>query len=147
MKNKIRKAVFIVVYFEEKGKRKYLILKRKLHWKGWEFPKGGVKKFETKRFAVKREVKEETGLKPLKIIKFDVFGKYSYSREYSDRKGYGGQSFSLYSARVRKGEVKLDTREHSDYEWVSFKEARRRLKWENQKKCLEFVNKNLREKK
>jgi len=47
-KETYRKAVFVVVYRETKtGKdRKYLILKRKLHWKGWEFPKGGLEKGE-----------------------------------------------------------------------------------------------------
>jgi hypothetical protein len=34
---KYRKAIFIVVYAREKNKRYYLILKRKLHWKVWEF--------------------------------------------------------------------------------------------------------------
>src|SRR3989344_1192122 len=44
---KLRKGVFIIVYRKEKDKLSYLILKRKLHWKGWEFPKGGIEKGET----------------------------------------------------------------------------------------------------
>jgi len=67
---KIRRAIFIVVYTQTKQGIKYLILKRKLHWKGWEFPKGGIKKYELRRFAIRRELKEETGLKPLKIKSF-----------------------------------------------------------------------------
>jgi hypothetical protein len=43
VKEKYRKAVFIVVYRRTKNifnkQNKLLILKRKLHWAGWEFPK------------------------------------------------------------------------------------------------------------
>ena len=67
---KYRKGIFVVVYSKTKNKIEYLILKRKLHWKGWEFPKGGKRIYETLQMAVKREVKEETGLKPLKIKSF-----------------------------------------------------------------------------
>lgn len=98
---KIRRAVFIVTYARVDGKVKYLVLKRKLHWTGWEFPKGGVKWFEIKRFAARRELKEETGLSPLKINSFKEKGVYKYEREYPDRKGFDGQSYKLYSAEVK----------------------------------------------
>ena len=42
MNSKYRKIVFIVTYAKLKDKIYYLILKRKLHWKGWEFVKGGI---------------------------------------------------------------------------------------------------------
>ena len=42
-----------------------------MHWTGWEFPKGGVELFETKKMTVKREIKEETGLNTIKIITFN----------------------------------------------------------------------------
>ena len=53
-KTPYRKALFIVAYRMINNNIKYLILKRKLHWKGWEFPKGGVELFETKKMGVKR---------------------------------------------------------------------------------------------
>lgn len=146
MKKRYRKAVFVVVYSIIDEKVFYLILKRKLHWKGWEFPKGGIKRFETKKQAVKREVFEETGLKPLSIKKFKVEGKYNYDKEYPDRKGFKGQTYSLYSAEVEKPKkrgVKLDKKEHSGYKWLSYKEAMKKLSWENQRKCLRVVDKNL----
>ena len=49
-----RKGFFIVTYSRTKEGIKYLILKRKLHWKGWEFPKGGLEKGESFEKAVKR---------------------------------------------------------------------------------------------
>ena len=36
---KYRKGIFFVVYAKTKKGIKYLVLKRKLHWSGWEFPK------------------------------------------------------------------------------------------------------------
>lgn len=135
-----RNAVFIVTYAKQENKIHYLILKRKLHWKGWEFPKGGIDS-ETKQHAVKREIKEETGLKISEIKKFNVSGKYRYDRIYPDRKGIAGQKFSLYAVRVRKEKIKIDRIEHSGFSWMSFEQAMKKLKWDNQKKCLKIVNK------
>jgi 8-oxo-dGTP pyrophosphatase MutT (NUDIX family) len=140
MKRKYRKAVFIVVWTKENNKIKYLILKRKLHWEGWEFPKGGVNFFETRNQAVKREIHEETGLKILNIKKFNVYGKYDYDKEYPDRKGIVGQDFLLYSAEVEFGKVVISKKEHSDFKWGNFKEAIKKLTWANQKVCLRIVN-------
>lgn len=137
---KYRRAVFIVTYARTKKGIEYLILKRKLHWKGWEFPKGAVNFLEKKKSAVKREIKEETGLTPLKIKKRNFSGKYKYDKIYSDRPKFQGQSFQLYSAEVKKEKIKLDNLEHSDYKWVSFEEALKKLTWPNQKKSLRIVN-------
>ncbi len=144
---KIRRAVFLVVYSRTEKGIKYLILKRKLHWKGWEFPKGGIEKFEIRRFVVKRELREETGLSPMKIKSFSEKGTYKYDKEYSDRKGFTGQSYKLYSVEVKFSKrIKLDKLEHSGYKWVSFNEAIKRLTWPNQRKCLKIVNKFLKDK-
>lgn len=143
MKEKYRKAVFVVVYSGEE----YLLLKRKLHWKGWEFPKGGVDSGERLLETAKREVKEESGLKSIKIKRHNVSGKYKYGKELKDRPGFIGQTYSLYSAEVKKDKVKLDKehKEHSDYAWVNFEEAIKMLKWPNQRRCLRLVHKSLKE--
>lgn len=141
---KYRKAVFIVTYLKSKNKILYLILKRKLHWKGWEFPKGGIKSFETKKRAIKREIKEETGSNALKIKKFNISGKFKYHKKFKDRPGFIGQSFSLYACKIPKNKIKFDKREHSNYKWVNFKDAIKKLKWANQRKSLKVVNDLLR---
>ena len=141
-----RKAVFIVTYARTKKGFDYLVLKRKLHWKGWEFPKGAINFLETKKKAVKRELKDETGLLPLRIKKFNFSGKYNYPKILPDRPGFRGQSFSLYATEVKKLKVKPDNYEHDNYKWVNYQKALQMLKWPNQRKSLKIVNKWLKEK-
>lgn len=139
-----RKAVFIVTYKKEKNKILYFLLKRKLHWTGWEFPKGGIERKEDTKNAVARELKEETGQSPFKIKSYNVSGKYKYNKIYADRKGFFGQSFKLFSAEVKpKQKIILDKKEHSDYQWLDYDKAWSKLKWPNQRKSLMIVNKDL----
>ncbi len=133
---KYRKGLFIILY----SGKEYLILKRKLHWKGWEFAKGGVEKEEKIKDALIREIKEETGQKPLNIKKFDISGKYKYKKELSDREGVIGQTYTLYAAEIKKSRIKIDKKEHSIYKWVEYKTALKKLTWSNQRKCLRIVN-------
>ena len=136
-----RPAVFIVAYAREKktGKILYVILKRKKHWKGWEFPKGGVEKGESLLKTARRETFEEIGLKAKKIKAWRVSGRYKYARIYSDRPGFIGQTYKLLSAEVKKGRIKVDKREHYFGRWMEFKEAMKKLTWRDQKKCLRIV--------
>jgi len=139
---KYRQGVFIVVYRNEKGKRKYLVLHRKLHWIGWEFPKGGLK-HESILHAVKRELKEETGCEPARIIRYRVRGRYEYDKKLADRRGILGQTYDLFSAEVSCERIRIDKKEHSGYKWLSFKQALKLLTWPNQKKCLRIVERGL----
>jgi len=139
---KYRPGIFAVVFKRVNGKIKYLVLRRVLHWEGWEFPKGGIEK-ENGGKAVRREVKEETGLKPKKIIKFNKKGKFRYDRELNERPGIIGQKWELFCVEVGKGKVSLNKnkdKEHDKYEWLDFEEAYEKLTWKNQKKCLKIVD-------
>jgi len=139
---KYRKGVFFVVYLKnKKGNIEYLLLKRKLHWNGWEFPKGGIEKKETPLKTVMREIEEETKLAPIKIKQFDIKGKYGYDRYLEDRPEVHGQTFEfLYAVEVGKKAVKVDGIEHEDYKWVNYETALKFLTWDNQKECLKIVN-------
>ena len=140
---KFRKGVFIVTYTREKNKIYYLILKRKLHWKGWEFPKGGIDGKENLLTAIKRELKEETGHYPKKIKKYSLKGRYFYRKNISDRPNIIGQTYSLYTAEITQRKISIDKKEHTTYRWAEYKKALQLLTNANQKKCLKIVNKEL----
>lgn len=132
-----RRAVFIITY---KKPGKYLLLRRKLHWRGWEFPKGGIEHGEPQMLAAVRELKEETGNDSLALKKFNVFGRYVYDKKTARERGHAGQDYVLFAAEIKGKTIKLDKKEHSAYKWVSYKEALKTLTWPNQKKCLKVVN-------
>lgn len=144
-KSKYRAGVFVVTYKIEDKKIKYLILKRKLHWNGWEFPKGGMEKGETIYQAVKREIKEESGLEIIKIKKYNFKGRYNYDKKTRLDREFKGQSFKLFSAEVKLGKIKIDKIEHSGFKWCTFLQAIRLLTWYNQKKAIKIVDKELKE--
>ncbi|MFA5856001.1 MAG: NUDIX domain-containing protein [Candidatus Pacearchaeota archaeon] len=144
MKKKFRRAVFIVAYYKKDDKINYLLLHRKLHWKGWEFPKGGIEPYEDKLKAAKRELTEETGLKIISIKRYPVSGKYLYSSLIPDRPGVIGQTYTLFSAEVKPGKISMDKKEHSGYKWVSYKKALELLSFPNKRKCIRIVDKDLR---
>jgi dATP pyrophosphohydrolase len=143
-----RKAVFIVIYRKSKTifnktKIKFLILKRKLHWVGWEFPKGGIEPQESLLKTVERETFEETGQYPKNIKSYKLSGKYNYLKELPDRNGFVGQTYKLFSAELSKKNIIFDKLEHSNYKWVSYEKAMKLLTYPNQKKCLKEVNKGI----
>lgn len=144
---KYRQGVFIVVFRKNKEENKieYALLKRKLHWKGWEFPKGGIEKNESLLKTITRECFEETGLKPKKIINLKFSGKYNYPHLLKDRPGFIGQTYNLFAAEIdfnksKKAGIKVDKREHYFGKWVSFDKAIKLIHWGDQKKCLRIVN-------
>ncbi len=146
---KYRKAVFMVAYADTSEGIKYLILERKKHWKGWEFPKGGIEEGEKEKQTVQREIKEETGLDYKKIKKFDYEGKYDYPKEFKDRPGVIGQTFKLFAVELKKHcdkKIEIDKKEHFSYKWLKFKEAFKKLTWNNQKKALVIVDRWLNKK-
>jgi len=143
---KYRKGVFIVIYRREDNEIKYLVLRRILHWKGWEFPKGGLEGSRDYIKNIKREIKEETGKLPFNTKNLHVSGKYKYKKELKDRKDIEGQTYVLYSVEIKPGLIKIDKKEHSSYQWLNFEKALKKLTWPNQRKCLRitntFLNKN-----
>lgn len=144
---KYRPAVFVLAYTLENTKPEYILLKRKLHWKGWEFAKGKIELGETKVQTAKRELLEETGLRAIKIRKFPYNGKYNYRKILPDRPKYKGQTFSLFGAEVKKDRVSLDPKEHNGHKWVNFTNAHKMLTWGDQKKSLRIVNSWLKKRK
>jgi 8-oxo-dGTP pyrophosphatase MutT (NUDIX family) len=142
-KGKYRKAIFCVIYQKQDNQVLYLLLKRKLHWKGWEFPKGGVENYENLTKALKREIKEETGQNCFNIKKYNFSGKFKYKKIYADRPGLIGQTYKLFSAEIKNKKIKIDKNEHIGYKWFDFEKSIKLLTFNNQKQCLKIVNKEI----
>ena len=132
-----------VVFFEEDGKREYLLLFRKGHdgFKDYYgFVQGNIEKGEDPKTAVYREAKEETGLDISIIPGFKHEIKYFYKRENTLVK----KKVIFFVAKARSKEVKL-SEEHDAYFWLELNDAIKRLKFKNQKELIqkadEFLNK------
>ncbi len=136
-----RRGVFCVVY--RLKPLRYLILHRKFHWKGWEFTKGGKKPGEILKQTCRREVKEETGLRIIKINKFSIKGKFLYGKSAQEERKAQGFIYTLFACEVKKTKVRISKKEHDKYKWHSYSEAMKLLKWPNQRKGLRTVNQKL----
>lgn len=145
MKKTWRKAVFVVPYsIDKKGKKEFLILKRKLHWTGWEFCKGKIEPREKKIETAVRELKEETGISVLKkdVVDHKISGRYLYPKNFEKRPDKIGQTFHLFSVNVNKTDkIKFDPLEHNEHKWLSFEKAIKKITYPNQRRCLRIVNK------
>ena len=132
-----RKGVVAIIFKKEKGKVKFLLLKRKKNWKGWELMKGGCKNGESELMCLRREVKEETGISKFitKITNsYDLFG---YPQEMiKDGVRYKKSKHRLFLIEVFSDKVEFDKEEHSGFKWVDFEKASKMLTWKDQKALL-----------
>ena len=101
-KSSIRKGIAAIVYIEDRDRRKFLLLKRKQNWKGWEWIKGGRRQGENEIKTLKREIKEEIGKKPGDYIakKTRIIHSFNYQKEY--KKDNDQKPVSLYSLHQLK---------------------------------------------
>lgn len=149
------KSVGAVVFRREYGKIKYLIIqhpKSGIYRGHWDFPKGHIEKGEGWQETLRREVKEETGITKLKIIPdFYTWIKYFFyrarGREKKERRKQrkGINIFKIvtyYLVETRQKKIKLSY-EHKGYAWLEYKDALRRITFENTKKVLRKAHKFL----
>lgn len=133
---KLRKGVVAVIFRDGGDEPEFLVMHRKLHWKGWELPKGGINESETEEAALLREIEEETGLR------VDIAGKvpftiaYDYPEPFQKQFRTRGAEQSVYLVRYKPGEIFLSD-EHDDFRWVTFGEAMQLLRYDAQKQALE----------
>ena len=114
----------------------YLMLKRntgKYYEHLWQGVAGKIEKGETAWQAAVRELKEETGKKPVKMFVADhIASFYDTSKDRI-------QMVPIFGIEVENSEVQL-SKEHSEYKWVSFEEALTLLTWKGQEEGLRTVH-------
>jgi len=130
----------VAIVFKRSGRaKKFLLLHRVLHWRGWEFPKGGRDGFEAYEKTALRELGEEAGIPAKEVISV---------RPTRLRLKYVAKSGRPRDLRVFVVEVKSSTRgtlarnpfpEHSNLCWVSAQKALEMLSWTDARKLFEEI--------
>ena len=123
------------VYRQTDKGLKFLILKRnekKLYEHLWQGVAGKIEKDEEAWQTAIRELKEETGLDPVKMFVAD------HVSQFYEKHGDRVNLVPVFGIEVDSKNVILSD-EHIEYKWVDFKEAFDTLVWNGQKKGIQTV--------
>ena len=113
----------------------FLVLKRaktKMYEHIWQGVAGKIEDGETSWEAATRELKEETGLAPLKMFVADHVSKFY------ETNGDRINLVPVFGIEVDSAEIKL-SEEHVDYKWVDIYKALDTLVWRGQKEGIQTV--------
>lgn len=134
----IEKSAGAVLFRKEKGTIWYLLLHYEMGH--WSFPKGNIEKGESLEETVRREIKEETGIKDIKLIEgFKEHIKYFYKLK-------GKNIFKIvtyFLAETKTREIKISW-EHTGFKWLSYEEALKTITYKNAREVLKKANEFLR---
>lgn len=142
MKKRIRPGISAIIYTKINGKKRFLLMKRKMYWTGWEWIKGGRKKGESELACLKREIKEETGKNPdeYKTKKTRYVFSFMYEKPFvHDFVLWDGARNSVYAVEFNNEKIKPDNDEHSDFGWFDKKTALGMITHEDQAKIFKKV--------
>jgi len=125
----------ILSFIYNQGTNNFLILKMTKHPDhapkgGWFTVTGSIEKDETPEKAVKREVKEETGLNTKDIIALNWGSIYEWQGEE-----FKEMNFISF---VDSEAVKLNE-EHSEYKWLDINDFIKKISWNDDKELLKRV--------
>lgn len=131
----------VLVFYRFPRSVKYLIIK---HRKGhWAFPKGHAEKGETKLEAALRELKEETGIKKINLLKKSVMVKEVY--KFTGVKGVKIlKKVNYFIAEAKSKKVKIDENEIINFRWCTLKTGLERITFEESKSVLKKADKLVR---
>jgi len=131
------KSCGIVLFTEDNGIRKYLIL----HYPGghWDFPKGHIEKGENEHETTLRELREETGIKDVEFINgFRTQISYKYLKDGKP----SNKEVIFFLGKTKNTEVSLSF-EHKGFIWLDAKKALEKLTFDNAKNLLKGAEKFL----
>ncbi len=128
----MKTLVQVNIYRWHDGQLEFLLLKHIDANDNWQPVTGVAALGENVGDTLKREIVEETGIHKLKDLTDQL---YSYEW-YSDDQREKGNDL-VFGAEVRPDtEVKLNPKKHDSFEWLSYEEALKRLKWDGTRESL-----------
>ena len=144
------KSAGAIIYRIENNAPHYLLLH--YHSGHWEFAKGHIEEGENPEEAAKREIREETGIKDIKIIPgFKEYSKYFFKKSYGlegEAKKNAPWVFKLvvfFIAKTDEKDVKISS-EHIGFAWLPIEEALKKITYKNAKILLSKAHNYLLEK-
>jgi len=132
----ISRVVDCHVFRMEKEKPLYLLMKRSekvIYAQSWRMIGGKIEKAEKAYETALREVKEETGLTPVK------FWAVPYVNSFYEPSHDRVNIIPVFAAAVNSERVRL-SKEHTAFEWMDFDRALESLPWPAQKEGLRIVH-------
>jgi bis(5'-nucleosidyl)-tetraphosphatase len=119
-----------LVYYVDNQQIIFLLLQ---YFSGhWDFPKGNKERGENSIQTIRREIKEETGIRDLTFI--DGFVK-EISYKYLRQNQLISKKVVYFLARTNTKDVVLSS-EHTDFEWDHYESALKRLTYKKSKEIL-----------
>jgi bis(5'-nucleosidyl)-tetraphosphatase len=129
-------SIGVIIYRMYKTECQYLLLKYSSGH--WDFSKGAPELMEERLETAERELKEETGLGVTFIDGFETSFRYVFRL---------GKDIVRKKVVFLLGEAIGDTvtlsKEHQDYVWLPFEQAKERLTYENAQEALTQANMSL----
>jgi dATP pyrophosphohydrolase len=131
---KLPVQVQVILFFRNKDKIEYLLLKRLPERGGfWQPITGGVEDGENLLYSARREVMEEAGY--LKVIAmYDL--RYHFQFNFKDKV----IDEYVYAFEVPHQNVIFSPEEHSEIRWVNYEEALSLLKWDTNQIALKKIH-------
>ena len=130
---KEKSAGAIVFYRGDSGLEFLLLHYGKGHW---EFPKGHIEGRETERETLLRELEEETGILDARLV---PGFRHELQYFFMENKNTIAKTAVFYLAESESRDIRLSF-EHSEYEWLSFEKALKRLSFQNTRELLRKAN-------
>lgn len=137
MSKKARKAQ-VWIGFQKKGLESEILLFKVKDERGggWHPVTGGVDGGESFLDGAKREVLEETGIKPSKGEWVDL----EFSYHFEGKWGHAEEHVFGFILHQKREDPQLDPKEHVIFEWVSVAEAYRRIGHDPQRDALKLFS-------